>query len=303
MKVAIIVNGISFHKTFLYHEILPALRALYEEVEVFETRSKHDAIHLASKAVDQKFDLIIAGGGDGTVHQVVNGILQHREDARDLPVLGIVPMGSGNDFARSLNLEQNLDQLLRLFRKAEPKKVDVGMMTYHEAGTTESAIRYFINEVDVGMGPEVVRKVNESGRPFGSAITYYLSILSTFISFKPMVVKIKTPKWSWEGKIRTLAVANGKYYGHGLCICPDSKPDDRIFGTFICEGVSALTFIRYSGDLKKGKHVRIPEIHYNEADFVELTSPQNCVIEADGEILGLLPAKIEMLPRQLSVLY
>jgi diacylglycerol kinase (ATP) len=302
LKIAIILNGISLRKKFVYHEILPALKPLFE-VEVFETLTQHDAVLLASKATDKHFDVVMAAGGDGTVHQVLNGIVEGREGARNLPVLGIIPIGSGNDFARALKLEAKADKIIELLKRHQPRKIDLGKITYHpELNSDTKESRYFINEVDVGIGPEVVKKVMSSDRPFGPAVAYYLAILTAFITFKPLHARIKTPTWNWEGKIRTLAIANGNYYGHGLCISPDSKPDDGRFGTFICSGVSVFDFIRYSETMKKGKYVRIPEIMYNEADAIELTSSQKVPVEADGEILGYLPAKIEMLPLHLNVL-
>jgi diacylglycerol kinase (ATP) len=300
LKIAIILNGISLRKKFVYHDILPALKPLFD-VEVFETLTQHDAVTLASKATDKYYDVILAAGGDGTVHQVVNGILEGREGSKNLPALGIIPIGSGNDFARALKLEASVDQIIGFLKRSQPRKIDIGKITY-AINTNEQAMRYFINEVDIGMGPEVVKKVMSSDRPFGPSVAYYLAILSTFITFKPLHACIKTPGWSWEGKIRTLAIANGNYYGHGICISPDAKPDDGKFGTFICSGVSVLDFIRYSETLKKGRYVRIPQIMYNEADAIELTSSQTCPVEADGEILGHLPARIEMLPQHLNVL-
>lgn len=302
MKIAIILNGISLKKKFVYHEILPAIKPHYE-VEVFETRTQNDAVLLASKAADKHFDVIIAAGGDGTVHQVLNGILEGREGASNLPVLGIIPIGSGNDLARALKLEADTNEFLELLKTQQPRTIDIGKVSYHiDSNSNKQTSRYFVNEVDIGMGPEVVKKVMSSGRPFGPSVAYYLAILSTFITFKPLHARVTTPTWNWEGKIRTLAIANGNYYGHGLCISPDSQPDDGLFGTFICSGVSVFDFIRYSETLKKGKHVRIPEIMYNEAKAIELTSSQTVPVEADGEILGYLPAKIEMLPLHLKVL-
>ncbi len=302
MKIAIILNGISLKKKFVYHEILPALKPLFE-VEVFETLTQNDAVLLASKATDKHFDIVMAAGGDGTVHQVLNGIVEGREGAHNLPSLGIIPIGSGNDFARALKLEAKVDKIVELLKKHEPRKIDLGKISYRPGlNSNQEESRYFVNEVDIGIGPEVVKKVMASDRPFGAGVAYYFAILTTFITFKPLHAKIKTSTWHWEGKIRTLAIANGNYYGHGLCISPDSKPDDGRFGTFICSGVSVFDFIRYSEKMKKGKHIRIPEIMYNDADAIELTSSQTVPVEADGEILGYLPARIEMLPLHLKVL-
>jgi YegS/Rv2252/BmrU family lipid kinase len=302
-NVVVILNGISLEKKFFYRSILPSL-STYANVEVFETLSKNDAVSLASKAADKYPDLILAAGGDGTLNQVVNGVLRGREMELRLPVIGLIPIGSGNDFARTAGIKPGIESLISLITRFQPKKVDAGIVhfTPFEKSENKKTHQYFVNVADIGMGPVVVDKVLKSGRPFGHAAAYYKSILSTFMSYRPMMVKIKTSEWSWEGKLRTLAVGNGKYYGHGLCIAPDAVMNDRIFNIFICGNVSVLDFIRFTGKLKKGRHIRIPEIHYKNATSLELSSDTPCMIEGDGEILGMLPARVEIIERQLDFL-
>lgn len=300
MKIAIILNGISLQKKFFFTNILPSLQAQFR-VDVFETHTKHDAVSLADKAVDKRFDVVLAAGGDGTVHQVINGVLQEREQSINLPTLGIIPIGSGNDFARTLQLKANGEQLVSLLKKNQPQLIDVGKISFH-AYTGQREERYFINEVDIGMGPDVVKKVLASGRPFGSAAAYYLAILSNFFTYKPFQAKIKTPTWAWEGKIRTLVVANGKYYGHGYCIGPAAKPNDGLFSTFIAGNISVMDFIRLSGKLKQEARLQLEDIFYNDTISAELTATNPAVVEADGELLGLLPAEITLLPKRIRFL-
>ncbi|HEY9046136.1 MAG TPA: diacylglycerol kinase family protein [Ohtaekwangia sp.] len=300
LRLAVILNGISLEKRFFYHKILPALRSAYT-TEVFETRTRHDAFTLASKAVDKSFDVIIAAGGDGTLHQVINGVLQGREQHQNLPVTGVIPVGTGNDFARTIQVTSDPAQLMELLRTFEPKAIDVGEVIY----TTEHAATaqcYFINVADLGMGPEVVKRVLNSGRPFGSAVAYYSAILQTFITYSPMVVTAKADEWEWQGKLRSMALGNGKYYGHGLCIAPDAIMNDNLLDAFICGNVSVLDFIRHSMPLKQGKHIRIPEVWYKKTKAITLTSPHNCLIEADGELLGKLPATIRLASLKLRFL-
>lgn len=302
--IVVILNGISLRKKFFYHQLLPALSKV-ANVEVLETLSKNDAVSLASKATLQSPDLILAAGGDGTLNQVVNGVLTGRETEVNLPVIGLIPMGSGNDFARTAGLKADAKQLQSLVTRFEPKKIDVGTINFtpfSSAGTTSRGERYFINVADCGMGPVVVDKVLKSSRSFGHGLAYYKSILSTFISYKPMPVKVATQDWCWEGKLRTLAVGNGKCYGHGLHIAPDALLDDRLFHVFICGRVSAFDFIRFTGTLKKGRHIRIPEVHYKVATSLELTSESFCMIEGDGEIFGTLPATVSLVEKRLDFL-
>lgn len=300
MKVAIILNGISLEKKSFYKNVVPILQKSFL-VEVFETRSRHDAVALASKAVDKKFNVIIAAGGDGTTHQVVNGVLQGREQYRDLPALMVFPVGTGNDFARSLNIKPDVNQLMFLLKNFSTKNIDVGNIAFtNQQGESEN--RYFVNVADAGMGPEVVKRVLNSDRILGSGVSYYLAILTTFLKYKPVEVVASTPTLTWRGKLRTLAIANGKYYGHGLCIAPDAKPDDGVFDSFICGDASVIDFILQSNHLKKGEHIVHPKVEYNKANVFELHAEKSCAIEADGEWLGFLPAKVEMTSIKLKFL-
>ncbi|HEY3404079.1 MAG TPA: diacylglycerol kinase family protein [Ohtaekwangia sp.] len=299
LRIAVILNGISLEKKHFLRHVFPAISE-HARVEVFETRSKNDAVKLASKAVDKRFDVILAAGGDGTVHQVVNGMLQERETHTNLPVFAVFPVGTGNDFARSFHIVSHADQLIFLLRNFNPRTIDVGEVDF----TTDSGRgkSYFINVADIGMGPEVVSKLNNSGRPLGSAAAYYMAILATFATYKTKDITATTPDWIWKGKIRSLAIANGKFYGHGLCIAPDAKPDDQIFDAFICGDISVLDFIRYSNELKKGRKVDLPEVSYRKASSIEFTSTAKCAIEADGEWLGWLPAKVTLSSVRLKIL-
>jgi diacylglycerol kinase (ATP) len=301
-NAVIILNGISLKKKLFYHEYLPVISQLFN-VEVHETLSRNDAKALASKFTDKYVDVILAAGGDGTIHQVVNGILTGREDEKNLPAIGIIPIGSGNDFARGAGLKGKIEQTTKILSAFEPRAIDVGLIEFsQQPGGTEKKSAYFINVADIGMGPEVVGKVLSSGRPFGSEVAYYKSILNTFLTYKPMVVRATTPQWDWEGKLRTLAIANGQYYGHGLCIAPDALMDDRMFSVFICGNVSVFDFIMHTGTLKKGKPVLKEEVLYKTATTIEFSSSTPCPIEGDGEILGWLPAKVKLIERQMNFL-
>lgn len=306
MKVAIILNGISLRKDRFYKKILPLLRDVCNP-DVFETQSRNDAVQLAAKAVARRYDYVLAAGGDGTIHQVVNGMLRDYQPPMKLPVLGIIPLGGGNDFARTLGVSAEPKSLARALRQRQTTTIDVGEVHYHSRppGKTDEKTRqkrYFVNVADVGMGPEVVRKVMASGRALGPAVAYYQSILSTFFTYKPVELSAVADRWQWRRPMRTFAVANGRYYGNGLCIAPDARPDDGEFDVFACGNVSVLDFILKSIPLKRGKKISHPEITYLKATSVELTSEENLIIEADGEILGELPARITFAGIRISVL-
>lgn len=300
-NIVIVLNGISLRKKLFYKHFLPPLKEI-ARVEVRETITKNDAVLLASKAADQYVDAVIAAGGDGTLNQVVNGVLIGRETASKLPAIGLIPLGSGNDFARTANVTSDVQQIVKLLGDFQPRKIDVGAIAFTTMASDRTDTRYFVNMADIGMGPVVVDKVLKSGRAFGHAVAYYKSILTTFLQYKPMEVNARSSDWSWKGKLRTLGIGNGKYYGHGLGIAPDAMLDDRLFHVFICGNVSVFDFVRYTGHLKKGRHINLPEVHYRTTTEVSLSSPHECLIEGDGEIFGKLPATVRLLNRQLEFL-
>jgi diacylglycerol kinase (ATP) len=118
-KGVIILNGISLKKKLFYHEYLPAISRMFD-VEVHETLSKNNARALASKFTDKYVDFILSAGGDGTLHQVVNGVLKGRESENKLPVVGVIPIGSANDFARGATLKINVEHTLKTLASFEP---------------------------------------------------------------------------------------------------------------------------------------------------------------------------------------
>lgn len=300
MRVAVILNGLSGKKSFFYSRLLPVIRE-HATADVFETRSRTDAFDFSARAVSENYDLIIAAGGDGTIHQVVNGMLNTNRPAEQLPTLTILPAGSGNDFARTVKITLRADDLQKRLTCLMPGLIDIGSATFQKDGKENHS--YFINVASAGMGPEVLNGLNSGKKRIGSAVAYYAAILSTFWSYRCMPVTIKTSAWQWSSSLRTLAIGNGKYFGHGLCIAPEAKANDGMFSTFVCGAVSVLDFIRYTTTLKGSRKVVHPKIEYKTADTLELTSELPCRIEADGELLGFLPARVEVIPGRIKFLY
>lgn len=299
MKIAIILNGLSGKKKLFYSRLLPVIRA-HNAADVFETRSHTDAFTFATQAVAEEYTLVMAAGGDGTLHQVVNGMLQTNLPVERLPALTILPVGSGNDFARTVNITLDAKDLEKRLADFQPHLMDVGSVTYQKDGAEHQS--YFINVASAGMGPEVLNNMRAGKKRMGSALAYFSAILSTFGSYQCKTVSVKTSDWQWSNRLRTLAVANGKFFGSGLCIAPEAKPNDGIFSVFICGNVSVMDFIRYSNTLKKSRLVIHPQVEYKTAEKLELTSDWPCRIEADGELLGFLPARVEVIPQRVKFL-
>lgn len=300
MKIGIILNGISRKKNFFYSSIYPALQQKFK-VEIFETQHAQHAIELASRAVQEKFDHILAAGGDGTLNQVLNGILLNQTSTISLPTVGIIPLGTGNDFAKMCDLKPDATHISNLLTQGKPKLTDIGKLNC-QGENGETVAKYFINVCSVGMGPEVVRRLVKSDRSLGPTITYLKAITETFFTHKPQKIHVNASNWEWQGKMRVLAIANGKSFGNSMFIAPEALPDDGLFSTFLATDMALLKFLFFLQLVKAKKKINSNAIMYYTSTTIEMSAPEPCPIEAEREWMGWLPAKIEMLPKHINFL-
>lgn len=299
MKIAIILNGISRKKKRFYKSILPALQQKFS-VSIFETRFVNHAHQLAAEAVTDKYDIILSAGGDGTLHQVVNGMMSIAHP-NQLPTLGLIPLGSGNDFANTIGATANPAELVELLSINQPRPIDLGKLICKDASNQER-VKYFINACSVGMGPATVTQMAKAPQWLGADLRYLQSIVRTFLSHTPEPIEIKTSDWNWVGKVRVLAIANGKSFGNKIYIAPDAKPDNGVFSTFLVSDVPLLKFLFYLQVVKGKKKVKDPDVIYSTTTKIEITSSQSVAIEAEGELMGFLPAVMEVLPARIMFL-
>lgn len=298
MKTAVILNGIP-SKVRRYYDKYAPLMDRHEETTVFRTARPGDGVRLATEAVEAGFELVIAAGGDGTVHEVVNGMIRGREAAERLPHFSIVPLGNGNDYARlvgCLDLPQTSGE-----SNKSPGYSDVGKITCVDAqGSTY--VRYFVNVADVGAGPDVVQRVESFGKFRHWGLAYYTAVLFSLLRYNFVRLGVEADDWKWEGLARSFAVANGQAHGHGLCVAPDARYDDGILNCFIAGEVNVWTFIAKTRDLVSGRRIEHPAISYRTTKSLRMESEAPCMLQADGELVGYLPAHFELLPRRLSIL-
>lgn len=290
MKIAIILNGISRKKSSFYHQVLPALQNNFN-VQVFETKFSSHAVRLAEEAVSQNVDVIFSAGGDGTLNQVVNGVL--KSGSYKQTTLGIIPLGSGNDFAGMMKISGSPDQLVNLLKENKPRPLDVGKVScLNKEG--EPVTRYFINVCSLGMGPATVHRLERLPRWMGTGFRYYASVLNTFFTHPTERFEVSTSHWTWNGNARVVVIANGQSFGNKIYIAPDAHPDDGVFSTFIATDMPLMKFLFVLRTVKMKKIVQDSSVLYESATTLELTSPDVAWLETEGELAGILPARIEM---------
>ena len=297
MKILIILNGISRKKNLFYGEILPALQENFE-ITLAETSYANHATQLASEALSQDFDCLLSAGGDGTLHQVINGLLSSK-NSETLPNIGVIPLGSGNDFATACGIETSATSIVNLLKENSPKSTDVGKIFCEDTNGNEIQ-KYFINACSVGMGPATVQQMEKSPRWMSVDLRYFTSILHTFFTHQPEKISVKSENWEFSGRVRVFALANGKSFGNKIFIAPDAKMQDGWLNTFLASDLPLAKFLWYLQAIKRSFKITDSKIEYSKVKKVTVSSPQKVIIEAEGELVGQLPAQIEILENRIK---
>ncbi len=260
--------------------------------EVAETRVPGEAVGLAERAAHE-FDVVIAVGGDGTVHEVVNGLLR----AGGAAALAVLPLGSGDDFAKML---PDRDPVERIAQGA-PRPFDAGRIVAGEAGAT----RYFANGMDVGFGAHGawnMRKVPAWLTGFGA---YLGALVLTMVRYPQLSVRIGIDGGEPVAQTTTIAaVMNGRSFGGSFLVCPEARADDGWLDLMISKGCSRLDILALVPKILRGAHAADPRLRLLRAKKVTIESDTPLLVEADGEIAfeDARRLAIEILPGALRVI-
>lgn len=302
MKVAFLINP----TIKSYKRISADIQNEFPSAEnkFFISESKGHLIELTRKALEDNFKILVAVGGDGTVNEVLNGILQHSTlDGKvnfsllEHVKLGVLPSGSGNDFVRNFKGDFTIEKLKENILNNVFQTIDCGRCTLKNNEGAEIE-RYFLNIADCGIGSATMQFKNRIPLYFGADLRYIFSILGSFLSFRKKALNIEAEDFSWQGKNLAMVIANGKYFGNGLGIAPDASVSDGILNITVAGEVSLLDFFKKILKLKKARRILHPKIFYFEGRNLSISSveKEESLIDIDGEICGSTPAQFEILP-------
>lgn len=301
-KIAFIVHG----KTRNIQQVINDLKSTFSgNYEITFLKSEHSghAIELAENAAEGGFNYIICIGGDGSLNEVVNGVMQAKNKNKELIVkVGILPFGTGNDFIKTIKSSATFSGLKKQIDEDSFKEIDLGIVQFKNH-TGQDSSRYFINITDIGIGGVVVQKLCNYTKALGANFTYLMAITSTLLSYRNQPIKAVADEFTFEGKVKNFVVANGKFFGSGIGIAPDAELDNGKFSIVILNEVTLFDFLRFSTTFKKCRKIDHPQIIYKTAKEIEIDSlsiPQP--IDMDGEFIGYSPLKIKIIPRTLSFL-
>ena len=251
------------------------------------------ATELARNAARDGLELVIAAGGDGTVHEVVNGLLGDGPRS-NLPVLGVIPIGSGCDYARMFGIPSDVHAAVRrLAAERPPRTVDIGEVSY------DGGRRYFANIAEVGIGAEVASRARRLPRFLGAAM-YFVAFWLTLPGFRPRATYITGAGAALDGAVTNLVVSIGRAFGGGMKITPNADPSDGLFDVQVHLG-SKLDFARAIPKVYRGTHIPHPRIAELRTPGLEVCCDPPALVEADGEILGHTPATFRVVPGALRL--
>jgi diacylglycerol kinase (ATP) len=273
------------------------------------TQRQGDGHRLAASGAKEGRHLIVACGGDGTISEVANGILDSGCDVE----LGILPSGTGGDFRRTLNIPTRAADAARALRNGRTRRIDVGRATYlnHE-GAQQS--RYFLGVASLGMSTDIIERIKASNSRWlpasrsgwlGGKLSFAVATARTTLSSPKTTVVVQLDNGREHRlSISNLCVANARYFGGGMKVAPEAKLDDGQFDVVTISDLGTLKILTNAHKLYRGTHLEMEEVYQSRAKVVTVRAArknQEVAIEIDGELPGRLPAKFEILPRSLRV--
>jgi YegS/Rv2252/BmrU family lipid kinase len=265
------------------------------------TKHKDHAIHLTRKAIEAGFRSIAVVGGDGTLNEVLNGILLQQACPVSEITMGMIPVGTGNDWCRMFNVPFDFEGAVQLLKERQTFVQDIGKVTYHKK--EESLERYFMNVAGMGYDALVAKKTNlfkEKGH--GGPLTYLWFIFASLFQYKFLDAVIEVDGESvFKGEIFSMNVGICKYNGGGMKQLPYAVPDDGLLDVTIIKKAPKWMVIRYTPKLYDGTLVDLPIVKTFQGKTIRIRSTHKVYLETDGESLGHTPLTFESLPRVLRV--
>ncbi len=241
------------------------------------TRAPGEAVALARQAAREGWEMVVAAGGDGTVHEVVNGLMQVPTESR--PRLGVLPIGSGNDFAWALGIPAGVEAAATVLREGAPRRVDVGLGR-DEHGKAE----YWVNTLGIGFDAAVNVRSRRIHLANGYLI-YLLAALQTVIfEHRPLRFRFQSPDETWERELLMLAFCNGPREGGAFRLVPQADPCDGVLDYAHLSPVPRWRTVRALFKAMQGTHVGLPEIHLGQTRQVTVESDIPFKVHMDGEI-------------------
>jgi len=272
-----------------WSKIEPKLRSHFPDsaITIYSTEYAGHAREIAERAVYGRIDLIIACGGDGTLQEVANAAID------SMTPLGLIPLGTGNDVARSIGIGTDVDLAIKTLAEAPAQLTDA---IWYEIGTKTG---WSLNACGVGMDAAVGHRINRGFRYLRGTAAYIAAIADTLVRYRPSRMCIELDGASFSTQAMLCTVANCRSYGGGMLIAPMARMDDGVFDVIVIDDVSKIEFLRAFPSVFSGKHLLHPKVKAFAGRRITIESDPPRPVLVDGEILPPGPATFEIRPNVL----
>jgi diacylglycerol kinase (ATP) len=299
-RILVIVNprsaGGATHRR--WSPIEARLRDALGALEVEFTRGPRDAERLAREGVRAGVELVIAAGGDGTASEVAAGLLG--ADLARYAEIALLPLGTGGDLLRGLGLSRDVDAAIAAIARGKTRRLDAGRVWFHDR-EGRAAETHFVNIASLGLSGLVTDLVNRAPK-LGGRVSFLVGTLRAIARWRAVSVALRVDgELVHEGPLHLAAIANGSYFGGGMQVAPNAQSDDGRFDVIIVRGASKTRLLQKFPLIYRGRHLGLPEVISRGGALVEADAESDVWIEIDGEPLGRLPARFELLAGALTL--
>lgn len=268
-------------------DILQRLERGGLETSTHATIGEGDATLAAAEAVERGFDIVIAAGGDGTLYEVINGMAEKP----NRPPLGILPLGTTNDFARALGIPKHWEFAVDLVLQQHTRAIDVGKVNN----------RYFINIAGGGSLTELTYEVPSKLKTVIGQLAYYMKGLEKLPRLRPIELHIRADGRELDEEVMMFLICNSNSVGGFERLAPEASLDDGMLDVLVLRKCNLADFIRIVSAALRGEHLNDPHVIHFKASSLQVTSPDYVQINLDGELGGTLPCQFSVLPTHLRI--
>ncbi|HKK63035.1 MAG TPA: diacylglycerol kinase family protein [Bacteroidales bacterium] len=266
----------------------------------FTSRRLH-AMIIARNKVAEGYKKVIVVGGDGTMNEVINGIFAQKNIPTNEVMLGMISVGTGNDWGKMFNIPTDYEQAVITIKNQKTFIQDAGMVTYTR--NNKNWQRYFINIAGMGFGAKVVERSNKLKSKGKSSPGLYLATLFTsLLSYRSIKAHIEIDGEKYKRKLFSMNVGIGKYNGGGMMQVPHAIADDGLYSITLIKRMGKLRVIANIKKLYNGKITTHRKVESYTGKSINIYSPGMLHIETDGETLGHSPMEFQIIPRSLKVI-
>ena len=253
------------------------------------------------EAIGQGARIIFAIGGDGTVNEILNGVISNDQLKEDDIIFGFWPGGTANDFGRMIYDDLSSDAFIELLKNWKVKQVDIGKISF-TGFSAHPEVRYFLNEFSMGLGADTCYIVNNNTKAWGGRITFFAAALRAILEFKPMPISLDIDGEKVEDSYVLISLTNGCFFGGGMMIAPHAVIDDGYLDLVMAAGLKKSSIIKLLTKVYKGKHLEHQTVINKKVKKVHIESINRLLLEVDGETPGYTPVDVEILPYALPLI-